>query len=73
MGLETDFRGGIISGAANVIWLIFFGIPLAVEAFAIGISLCASIIGIPWGIQCFKIAKFSLVPFGSSLRRRHIL
>ncbi len=71
MGLETDFRGGMISGVANLIWLIFFGIPLCVEAFAIGAALCASIIGIPWGIQCFKIAKFSLMPFGSRIRREH--
>ena len=72
MGLDTDFRGGILSGAANIIWFIFFGMPLAIEAFTIGCMLCMTIIGIPWGMQCFKIAKFTLMPFGSRVRREHI-
>ncbi|MBR6801509.1 MAG: YccF family protein [Eubacteriaceae bacterium] len=72
MGLETHYRGGLFSGIANIIWFVFFGIPLAVEAAGIGIALCVSIIGIPWGIQCFKIAAFSLMPFGSRVRREHI-
>lgn len=71
MGLEISYRGGILSGIANVIWLVFFGLPLAAEAFAIGCALCVTIIGIPWGIQCFKIAAFTLSPFGSRIRRQH--
>lgn len=30
----------------------------------IGIFLCASIIGLPFGMQCFKLAKFSFLPIG---------
>ncbi|MBE6038924.1 MAG: hypothetical protein E7218_06990 [Anaerofustis stercorihominis] len=72
MGLETYYDGGIISGMTNIIWFLFFGIPLALEAFVIGCALCVSIIGIPWGMQCFKIAKFSFAPFGSRVVRRKI-
>ena len=33
-----------------------------------GIALCFTIIGIPWGFQCFKLAIFALFPFGSDTR-----
>lgn len=32
--------------------------------FLVGIILCVTIIGIPFGLQCFKIAELALVPFG---------
>lgn len=54
----------------NVIWLIFGGLVLAVEYFLVGVVLCITIIGIPFGIQCFKLAGFSLWPFGSTMERR---
>jgi uncharacterized membrane protein YccF (DUF307 family) len=34
---------------------------------ALGTMFCMTIIGIPWGIQCFKMAKLSFLPFGSSV------
>lgn len=48
----------------NLIWLIFGGILGAVAWFIAGLLLCLTIIGIPFGIQCFKIAGFVLWPFG---------
>lgn len=48
----------------NIIWLVFGGILSAVLWFAAGLVLCVTIIGIPFGIQCFKIAGFVLWPFG---------
>jgi len=49
----------------NLIWIIFGGFVAAMAYIGGGIALCLSIIGIPWGIQCFKLAIFSLFPFGS--------
>ena len=40
----------------NIIWIIFGGILLALGWFLTGILLCLTIIGIPFGKQCFKIA-----------------
>lgn len=37
---------------------------MAVSNFFIGIILCITIIGIPFGKQFFKLAKLSLAPFG---------
>jgi uncharacterized membrane protein YccF (DUF307 family) len=51
----------------NIIWLIFGGFFAAFGYFLGGIVLCATIIGIPWGLQCFKIAGIVLAPFGKKV------
>jgi len=48
----------------NLIWLIFGGVISACLWFLAGLLLCVTIIGIPFGIQCFKISGFVLWPFG---------
>ena len=48
----------------NVIWLICGGFFSALGYFIGGLLLCFTIIGIPFGIQCFKIAGLELMPFG---------
>ena len=48
----------------NILWLIFGGFLSAVGYFFGGLFLCFTVIGIPWGIQCFKIAGLVLMPFG---------
>lgn len=52
---------------ANILWLILSGIPLAISATLNGILFCCTIIGIPFGLQCFKIAKLALMPFGATV------
>lgn len=51
----------------NLIWLIFGGIIAAVVWFGVGLLLCVTIIGIPFGLQCFKIAGLVLWPFGKTV------
>jgi uncharacterized membrane protein YccF (DUF307 family) len=51
----------------NIIWLIFGGILGAVLWFLAGLLLCVTIIGIPFGLQCFKIAQLVLWPFGREI------
>jgi uncharacterized membrane protein YccF (DUF307 family) len=48
----------------NIIWLIFGGLAAAIGYLFGGMVLCLTVIGIPWGIQCFKIASLVLWPFG---------
>jgi uncharacterized membrane protein YccF (DUF307 family) len=48
----------------NVLWLILAGIWLALGYTVAGIVMCITIIGIPFGIQAFKLAGFVLWPFG---------
>ncbi len=64
-GKEVQYNGGGISTIANIIWILVSGIPLAISAALNGLLLCCTIIGIPFGKQCFKIAKLALTPFGA--------
>ena len=64
-GKEIEYGGGVPSVLANVIWIILFGIPMALENFIFGCLWCITIIGIPFGLQFFKIAKLCLAPFGA--------
>ena len=51
----------------NIIWLLFGGIIGAIVWFLAGLILCVTIIGIPFGIQCFKISALVLWPFGKEI------
>lgn len=66
-GKEVTYGGGAGSLILNVLWLIISGLPLAIEHLAIGAALCITIIGIPFGLQQFKLAKLALMPFGATV------
>ena len=51
----------------NVIWLILFGWEFTLVYLACGIACCITIIGVPFGIQAFKLAQLSLFPFGADI------
>jgi len=51
----------------NLIWILFGGFFSAIGYFVGGFVLCISIIGIPFGLQCFKIGFMVLMPFGSKV------
>ena len=56
---------GVISLLANVLWLVFFGLELALVSAAMGLTFCVTLIGIPFGLQYFKFARLALMPFGA--------
>lgn len=51
----------------NIIWILLGGFVLAVTWALVGLILCISIIGIPFGIQAFKMASLTLAPFGRQI------
>src|SRR5258708_541544 len=51
----------------NLIWLVFGGFLAALGYIVGGFVLCITIIGLPFGLQCFKIAGFVLWPFGKKI------
>ena len=51
----------------NLIWLIFGGFLAALGYLFGGLILCVTIVGIPWGLQCFKMAGLVLMPFGKKI------
>lgn len=62
-------RMGAGSLLVNILWIPFGGLELAMVNVAIGVMLCLTIVGIPFGLQSFKMAKLSLLPFGARVRR----
>ena len=51
----------------NVLWFVFGGFVSALEWFVAGVVCCITVVGIPFGKQCFKFAKLSLAPFGKDV------
>ncbi len=51
----------------NIIWLIFGGLTSSLLWLVAGLLLCITIVGIPLGIQAFKLAGFVLWPFGKEI------
>ena len=51
----------------NIIWVVFGGFFVFLEYLFGGIILCLTIVGIPFGIQTFKLAQLALWPFGKEI------
>ena len=52
----------------NILWIIFGGFISALGWLLSGCLWCITIVGIPVGLQCFKLASISLNPFGKEIR-----
>jgi uncharacterized membrane protein YccF (DUF307 family) len=61
---------GIIRTIGNILWLVLAGIWMAIGYVVAGVFQCITIIGIPFGIQSFKLAGFALWPFGRTIIAR---
>ena len=55
-----------MSVLGNIIWLVFGGFFMALEYLVSGFLLCCTIIGIPFGLQVFKIGLVALLPFSQT-------
>ena len=66
-GKDVIYDGAGLSVLMNILWLILGGIPLAIGAFVNGLALCATIIGIPFGLKMFKFSLLALFPFGAEV------
>lgn len=64
---NSNRRRNTMSCLGNVIWFIFGGLIGGLSWLAAGILWCITIIGIPIGMQCFKIASLSFAPFGKEV------
>lgn len=54
----------------NIIWILVLGFWLCLSHLFFGLLLCMTIIGIPFGMQHFKLAKLALLPFGAKIVSR---
>ena len=55
------------NGTGDVLWLIFGGLLLSICYYLLGVIYFCTIIGIPLGVQLFKIGKMCIRPFGYSI------
>ena len=56
----------------NIVWLLLAGWWLALGHLATGLIVCLTVIGIPFGIQHFKLAGISLMPVGKIIVPKQI-
>ena len=52
---------------ANVLWFIIGGFAIGGACFFAGLLLCVTVIGFPFGLQFFKLAKLAAFPFGAEV------
>lgn len=63
----TASRLGVVG---QVVWVLLAGWWLALSYLIAGALLCITIIGIPFGLQSFKLAGLALAPFGKRIVSR---
>ncbi|GMI06834.1 hypothetical protein TrLO_g15375 [Triparma laevis f. longispina] len=67
---EDDCVAASFSALLNVVWIILGGgIPISILYFVAGLLFCMTIVGIPCGLQLFKLSFLALFPFGNSIER----
>jgi uncharacterized membrane protein YccF (DUF307 family) len=69
-GRETHVHeraSGCLYILMNVIWLLTGGLWIAATHAFFGVLLCITIIGIPFGLQHFKLTAIALSPFGRDI------
>jgi uncharacterized membrane protein YccF (DUF307 family) len=57
-------EAGVWSVIGNVVWVLLLGWELALLHLVAGLVLCVTIIGIPFGIACWKMIPLALLPLG---------
>lgn len=63
---ETPY--GCLYTLMNIIWFFVGGIWIFLSHIFWGVVFCITIIGIPFGLQHFKLAGLALTPFGREIR-----
>ena len=51
----------------NILWLLLGGVPISFYYAVVGLLFCLTIIGIPFGLQHFKMMLLAFVPFGKQI------
>ncbi len=65
--VPTPDSGGLLEILFNLLWLVLVGWGIFITHIVSGALLCITIIGIPFGIQSFKLSVLALWPFGRTV------
>ncbi|MCP9612636.1 YccF domain-containing protein [Coprobacter tertius] len=60
-------KSGCLYTIMNIIWILIGGIWIALTHLALGLLFCITIIGIPFGMQHFKLMAVAFTPFGRTI------
>lgn len=66
--VRTETTHGCLFMLMNIIWFFVGGIWIFLSHIFWGVVFCITIIGIPFGLQHFKLAGLALTPFGREIR-----
>jgi len=65
-----DIGTSVLGSIGNIVWFLFAGLWLAIAHLTLALFYCITIIGIPFGIQHFKLAGLALLPIGKTIINR---
>lgn len=65
---SDGWPSGCLAGIMNIIWWFLGGFAIALTHLGWGLLFCITIVGIPFGIQHFKLMMLALFPFGKTVR-----
>ena len=64
---RREHTSGCLYTLMNIIWILIGGIWISLTHVIFGLLFCITIIGIPFGMQHFKLAGLALTPFGKEI------
>ncbi len=62
--VDGNSASGCLSIGMNIVWILLGWWEIAAIHIVFGLICCVTIVGIPFGVQHFKMAWLSLLPFG---------
>ncbi len=65
--VDDGWPSGCLAGVMNVVWWFVGGVPIALTHLLWGLIFCVTVVGIPFGLQHFKLMKLALFPFGTKV------
>lgn len=65
--VDDGWPSGCLAGVMNVVWWFVGGVPVALTHMLWGLIFCVTVVGIPFGMQHFKLMKLALFPFGTKV------
>ena len=65
--VDDGWPSGCLAGLMNVIWWFVGGFVIALTHLFWGLIFSITIVGIPFGLQHFKLMRLALFPFGNSV------
>ncbi len=68
MGPHLVLHDPVMNLILNILWVVLGGgIAIALEYLLLGLLLCVTVVGLPFGLQAFKLAGLALWPFGKDI------